>query len=348
MTLILVVALIVLPVMLLLSFAGCVGDDPETIERLEKEKAAAEEKIKAIGAQQEADKKKADDDAKTAADAAKYFNVVGRNDTLVSYWRLGEVSTGGTTAKDSVGLGKIPPPPTSTGRDGTYVNVQGISFGEKGALEPVKHIDDKAAEFLGTQGYVEVAYDVLRNPPFSFSVEFWVRPRGSSTTQQVVIGSYQLDAAGDVIMGFVLDVLRDSGLPRIRARLGNGTGSTSIEASLGDGLIHDGWRHVVMTYSKPAQALMLYVDAFDGKPDAQQPGVSNPAGVGYSAITNTTMPLRIAAGQPEQTLPVPAGGAGPSVAFFLDARLDEVALYRDVLDGATVRDHYLKGTSGPI
>ena len=328
---VLLIALLVLPVVLLFSFAGCTGEDPElTAAKEAKEKAEAE----VIRIQEE---------AKKQAEAAKFFNVVMGTGTLVSYWRLSELSTGGTTAKDSV------PPANNPPHDGTYMNVPGISLGEKGALEPIKHPDDKAAEFLGTQGYVQVDYDALRNPGGSFSVEVWMRPAGNETTPQVVIGSYELDPLGKVVRGFVLDMLRDQTPLRVRARLGNGTGFSSIEANLGDGSEHDGWRHVVMTYSQAGKSLMLYVNADDGKPDAQQPGTTNSAPVDYQAVPlGATTPLRIAAGQPEQVV---AGGGAPVVAgptYFFHGRLDEVALYRDALPGTDVRKHWLSGIGAPF
>jgi len=326
---VLLTALLVLPVVLLFSFAGCTGEDPELTDAKNAQKAA-EDKLNQIQAETAA-----------AAEAAKFFNLVTSVGELVSYWRLDELNTGGNTAADSV------PPANNPKHNGTYTNVQGITIGITGALEPIKHPNDRAAGFTGTGGYVNVDYDPLRNPPDSFSIEAWVRPAGNEVTPQVVIGSYEIDPAGNVVRGFVLDVLRDQANPRVRARVGNGTGFSSIEATLGDGSEHSGWRHVVMTYSKPGQALMLYVNADDGKPDAQQPGTANAAPVVYQAIPITsTVPLRIAAGMPDPVGVIAAGPVGPS--HFFHGDLDEVALYRIALQGPDVRKHFLSGIGIPF
>jgi hypothetical protein len=316
-SLILLIALLVLPVVFLFVFAGCTGDDAKLVAA-EEAAAAAEKKVEDAKTKEAADK-----------EAAKYDNVIKGESTLVSFWRLGELETGNTVAKDSAPVGPL---------DGEYKFLLGISRGQAGALT-FKDPNDKAAQFKGTQGFVEVPYNGLRNPPFSFSVELWLLPEGSSTQPQVVLGSYELDTSGKVVRGFVLDVLRAPTL-RVRARVGNDTDSTSLDADLGDGSQNGGWRHVVMTYSGATKVLMLYVNADDGKADAQLPTPVAPAPVQYKAITNTAMPLRIAAGQ----LEVPTGSVGApplgTVGLFFEGRLDEVALYRDVLDGATIKKHF--------
>jgi hypothetical protein len=322
-SLLLLMGLLALPVISLFAFAGCVGDEAAlTKERDDARKALDDEKKK------DEEEKVAQ---QAAQEAAKYENVVKSESILVSYWRLDELETGDTTANDSAPTGPL---------NGEYKFLQGISRGQAGAMT-FKDANDKAAQFRGTQGFVEVPYNGFRNPPFSFSVELWLLPEGTSTQQQVVIGSYELDADGNVARGFVLDVLRTPTL-RVRARLGSDTDSTSIEADLGDGLLHGGWRHVVMTYNGATKSVALYVNADDGKADAQLPTPTSPSPVSYKAITNTSMPLRIGAGQIESTLAVLPGGASPlgSVGLYFEGRLDEVALYRDVLDGATVKKHF--------
>lgn len=323
---VLVIALLVIPVILLFANAGCTGED--AILTAQAKQKEAEDHSKDIENQAAA----AAAAAKAAAEAAKYHNRVGNNTHLVSYWRLGEIETGDPTAFDSVPNNKL---------HGEYKNLQGVSRGETGALAPSPDPDDKAAEFLGTQSYVEVPYSGLRNPPLAFSIEFWIKPTTSTSTDpKVIIGSYELDAVGNVVRGSVIDLLRVPTL-RVRARLGSGSAVTTLEASLGDGSEHDGWRHVVVTYNGATKALMIYVNADDGKADAQLPSPSAPAPVAYQAIADTSMPLRIAAGQPE-TAALP--GPGSAVTGFLAARLDEVALYRVAIDGTTVREHFHAGS----
>jgi hypothetical protein len=325
-SLLLVIALLVLPIILLLANAGCVGEDP-VLEAQAKQREA-EEKAKDLERQITQEKEA----EKAAAEAAKYDNLVGGNANLVSYWRLGEVETGDPTAVDSVKVSPL---------HGQYMQLQGISRGEKGALALLPDPNDKAAEFLGMQGYVQVPYHGQRNPPLSWSVEFWIKPLvTNSNDPQTIIGSYELDTGGTPVRGFVIDLLRTPG-PRVRARIGNGTSMTSLESSLGDGMEHDGWRHVVVTYSGASKSLMIYVNSDDGKPEAQLPSPTAPAAIAYQAITDTTMPLRIGAGQPE--VPI-VQGAGGNVSNFLAARLDEVALYRVALDGTTIRNHFRAAT----
>ncbi len=325
-SLILPIVLLVLLVILVFAFAGCTGEDPALVAAKEEAERKLEEQKEKEAAEKAAEK--------SAQEAAKYENVIKNASTLVSYWRLDELETGSTTAKDSAPVGPL---------DGEYKFLLGISRGQAGALT-FKDPNDKAAQFKGTQGFVEVPYNGFRNPPFSFSVEVWLLPEGHATEPQVVLGSYEVDAAGIVLRGFVLDVLRDPTL-RVRARLGNDTDATALEADLGDGTQHGGWRHVVMTYSGATKGMMLYVNADDGKADAQLPTPAAPAPIAYKAITDTSMPLRIGAGQVEVT-GVPGGAPPGTAGLFFEGRLDEVALYRDVLDGATIKKHFEAAMGG--
>jgi hypothetical protein len=323
--------LLLLPVFLLFPFAGCTGEDYELKAHEAEERAtvaqkAADDLNKKI-AQDAKDKADADAAAAAAAKALLYENQVNANPNLVSQWRLNELETGNVTALDSAPTAPL---------NGVYQFLQGMSRGEAGALT-AKDINDKAVEFKGTQGFVEVPPNALRNPPFSFSVELWLLPKGTATQPQVVLSSYELDATGKVVRGYVLDVLRVPTL-QVRARLGNGAGFTSLEASLGDGLDRGGWRHVVLTYNAPTSAAMLYVNADDGKADAELPNPTSPAAVTYSAVVMpAATPLRIAAGQVEVAA---AGGAAiGTVGQFFEGRIDEVALYRTALDGSTIQNH---------
>lgn len=320
-SLIALVALLVLPVILLFAFAGCVGDDPVLRQQKEEAEKKLAEKEKEQVAQKEAEK--------AADEAAKYDNIVEAESLLVSYWRLDEEESGGTVATDSAPLP----------RHGEYKHLQGMNRAQTGALS-TKHLNNKAVDFLGTQGYVEVPYDALRNPPLSFTVELWLKPDGASTQPQVVFGSYELDPTGNLVRGFALDVLRGQTL-RARGRVAFDGQVTVLEAGLGDGLEHGGWRHVVMTYSGANKRLQLYVNSDDGKPEAELPTPANPGDVKYKAITDQTMPLRIAAGEIVQP-PQPIGGGAPQrVGMFFEGRIDEIALYRDALDGTTIKKHFL-------
>jgi Concanavalin A-like lectin/glucanases superfamily len=301
------VAVLVLPVVMLLAFAGCTGEDPV---------------LAAQKAREEEQKKQADERA-VAQKAKEYDVVIGNTPGIVSYWRLNEPSTGGTQAKDSA-----PDDP----KHGEYRNLQGVSLGQTGVLSPAKEGNDKAAEFDGLQGLVEVPFDSLLNPPLDFSVEAWVRPATGATGAQVVLSSYEVDETGAMKRGFALEVVGGAA-PKARARVGSGTGFASVEADLGSGSEHDRWRHLVITYSGGAKALKLYVNADDGKADAELPSLADATPVTYAV--NRGRPLRIAAGQVE--VPVPKDVPG----LLFDGRIDEVALYRVALDGTTIRNHFL-------
>ena len=323
-SLLLIIALVVLPIVLLFGFAGCVGDDPETIARLEEEKKDLEEKLKdeaeKVGAAVEQDKMDA-----AAKEAKKYHNVVKAEPNLVCHWRLSEGETGNAVAVD-----RAPDMPM----DGEYKNLPGVSRNVPGALALVTDPTDKSAEFDGTQGFVEVPYHLLLNPPLDFSIEAWVNPIGNATEPQVVVGSYDLDNA-KVVRGFLLEV-EMSPAPKVRARVGFGSDATSIEAALGDGTEHGGWRHVVLTYENVAKQLKLYVNADNGTPDAELGGTTGPP---VFFVSNASKPLRIAAGLH------PSQSTGATQHF--KGRIDEVALYRTALDGTKVRAHFLAGTSLP-
>lgn len=321
-SLLLTIALLVLPIVVLFGFSGCVGDDPQTISDLKDEnkdlKGKLDDATEKAGAAGE--KAKKDDDAK---EARKYQNVVGHEPNLASYWRLSEGETGNAVAIDSA-----PDMPMN----GEYKNPPGLSRNVPGALALVHDPADKSTEFDGVQGYVEVPYHLLLNPPLDFSVEAWIQPLGSAADAQAVVGSYDLDG-GKVARGFLLEV-EMAPAPKVRAQVGFGSDATIIEASLGDGTEHGGWRHVVLTYENISKQLSLYVNADNGTPDAQQGGTT---GAPVFFVSNTNKPLRIGAGlHPTQAT---------NAAQHFKGRIDEVALYRTRLDGTLVRAHFLAGTT---
>jgi hypothetical protein len=300
--------LAVLAIVLLFSFVGCTGEDPAI-----------------VAAQAKDDQKKIDDQkAQDAQKAAKYENVVAAAPGLVAYWRLSEGETGDTIAKDSV---------PAVPHNGQYQNAGGggVVRSVLGALTLGKDPNDKAAEFDGVRGFVEVPHDGLLNPPLDFSIEAWIRPSDSPAQPEAVVGSYEIDAAGNVVRGFVLDVLASAGGLMLRGRVGSVSASTELQAPLGDGLEHDGWRHVVLTYSATAHVMKLYVNSDNGLPRAA-PASSAPP-VFY--VANLSSPLRIAAGQ--------ASGSTPG--WFFKGRIDEVALYNVEIPGSTVKDHFLHATA---
>lgn len=328
--LMLLIPIAVLAIVLLFPFVGCVGVDPDVHEQTEKERDEARGKVGDLEKQIADDKKQDEDDKAAAAEAAKYQNVVLAEPDLVCYWRLNEPDSASPQAIDSA-----PDEP----KPGAYMLVQGLLHGQAGPLSP-KNAPNAAVEFLGTEGYVEVNYHPLLNPPEDFTIELWVRPPVPPepvVEPQVVVGSYELNPMGQMIRGYLLELL--PGTPQmIGGRVGSGTGATTIAAALPQPGLVDGWHHVVMTYSgKADKRLRLYVDAADAKFDKE---VSPATGTPVEYEANVSMPLRIGAGQPE------GPGLSPAVAgLFFKGRIDEVALYRVALEGAAVQKHFQSALS---
>jgi hypothetical protein len=295
-SLILLIAILVLPVIMLLAFAGCGKVIPLEQTPSEPNKQAGQ------------------NDGKSDPQTQPKYHEIILNEPgadIAGYWRFEETS--GTTAEDS---DKLEP------RNGEYKNLTGIA---RGQIRPLKGVtDNKVVEFLGTQGYVEVAYHGLLNPS-SLSVDLWVKPKGTSASQ-VLFGSYELDSNKKMAHGFVLDLLQTP--LRVRARLGNETSPPiSLEANLGSGNQLDGWQHVVLTYNDSTKQLTLYVNGNIGQP------AQLTAQKGYIPAVNT--PLRMGAGQIE--------GPGPQagdVGHYFAGYLDEVVLYRTVLSAGQVKKHF--------
>jgi len=303
-TLILIVAFVALPLVLLFGTAGCVGDDPALIDRARQEghdQGVAEGIEKGIGA---------------VGEEQLYDKSILKEPLLVGYWRLNEAQ-GQTTLHDTFG-----------NHHGEYRFTAGIALAQKGVLALFEDPNDKSAQFLGTQGYADIPYSPLLNPP-ELTIECWILPEGSDVGEQVVLGSYEIDATGAVVSGYMIEVVRAApvgGAPetlKVRARLGGGD---LLEADLGPGLQREGWRHVVLSFrrSTPSSA-KLYVNADGGAPAAEKDNVP------YVVLKNP-QPLRFGAGQ---STPGVAGA-------FFKGRLDEVALYNGVLTNAQIQTHYLK------
>ncbi len=258
--------------------------------------------------------------------AKTYDQIIREELHLVSYWRLGELKNATSAAKDSA--------PTQP-LDGTYTNLQeGVTMkrGESGVLSqaaatPVDP-SDKAVDFLGATGFVEVAYDQQRNPPMAFSLEAWINTVEGQPNPQYVVSSATVNGDGTLATGYVLDVAFNNDL-RARARLAVAIGvaqgpQIQLEFKLKDPSVQQvlgNWWHLVMTYDGAAKKLSLFVNGqIRGIP------VVLPAGSNFApAAAGTT--LRIASG--------PAPG---SVAF--KGKIDEVALYNVALDENTIMKHF--------
>lgn len=246
---------------------------------------------------------------------------------LISYWRLSE--TAGTVAKDSA--------PTLP-RDGEFKDTQdGVTLrrGVAGALaetaSPAVDPLDRSIEFL-QRAYVEVTYDLRRNPPQAFSLELWLNTAEGQQTPRYAASSCQVNAAGELTAGYAIEVAFNP--LRVRARVGmKNAGGQSAEFNQELALVNPvggKWWHVVMTYTGASRQLILSVNGVGQTVTA--PAALN--GFNYSAAISPT-PLRIASG--------PAPGATTPGKFF-NGFLDEVGLYNPPMSAAQVSQHFLAGT----
>ncbi len=252
---------------------------------------------------------------------------------LAAYWRLAE--TAGTGARDSGPLA----------RDGVYRS--GVELGRPGALV-ARQPEDTAVAFDGASGLVEIAVGTAAGvspeadplvPKLSFSVEAWVNlapdPAGGANRGEVVFDAAELPGDG-TIHGFSLFVARQSDPPSLHGVVGTGVAGTpdelvdEVRIGLPQAVLEGTWFHVVLTYDGSAGGRGLnlhlnYVDPASGKPARLKQTTPN---VPY--LPTRTQPLLIGAGQDAAGRP----------ANFLTGRLDEVALYNVVLPDPSIGAHF--------
>lgn len=254
-----------------------------------------------------------------------YPEMIGATPNLVAYWRLSEGVVADTVAKDS-GPNK---------KDGTYMNT--VTRSVQGALSVGSEPGDLSAEFDGNHGYVEIPYDPLLNPQIFFTLELWVRPPDAPSAQHVIAGAYELDGAGKLLRGYVLDHLPGSP-PKFRIRLGtqNAAAPVALAFDYGTGVDYDKWRHIVIVYDGSISTLTAYLNCRDGNPVAS---ITSTAGKPVTLQRNQAAPTHLAVGWEEKPHPAPV------LSLYYKGRIDEVALYNGVLDGATVKAHFIRATT---
>jgi hypothetical protein len=231
-----------------------------------------------------------------------YRDEVFNNANIVSYWRLNE--TTGTTAADS-----------KDGNAGTYKG--GFTLGAAGLLQGDS---DTAVKFDGSSGYVSVPHKATLNPA-KFTVEAVVTVTGGDGTYRAVASSRDIDAGSN--FGYILYV---SDKNQWEAWVGDGS-NTWVTLPLGkvdavklDGNPSRGPFYVAMTYD--GTNLKLHVNPID----QNDPDQVVTKATGYKP--NAKNELRIGAG---------ANEAVPT--YFFPGVIDEVALYKDALDFATLKKH---------
>jgi len=250
-------------------------------------------------------------------DPAKYHSLVLTGTELISYWKLDE-PVSSTRAEDSAPLPKNP---------GDYV---GPRANAAGVLQLGPDADDTSASFDGTTNHVEVIHETLMNPVSNtnFSVEAWIHPDTTATGRQVVVGSYRVNATSAVDRGFLLEI-EGGATPRVRARTApDGLVEAPLPPSVG------GWYHVVMTYQATAKTLRLYVNIADSLQPRATDTTANYTANRKVAATDVAPPLRIGAGQRQ-----PLATNTPP-AFFFTGRIDNVALYRGLMTAVEIKSHF--------
>ena len=325
-SLVLLVAVLLVPVILLFAFAGCgaFGTEPTP------------EGPSGPGSTNTPPKNGPPPSPALPGDP--YRSEIAKEPGLVAYWRLAE--TAGNVAQD---IGRFQ-------RAGVYAS--GVMLGQVGALA-AKQPGDTAVLFDGVQGMVEIKVGAEAGvippvpdpllPPLNFSLEAWVNlapdTAGGDGTPDVVFDSLQTRDDGTV-RGFTLLVQREpADAPTIAGLVGNGlTGTTlpdvtdEVTIDLPVGALVGSWAHVVLvrdgSTGASGRTLTLYLNYLD--PATGRPVRSVKTTPDATYLPNDAQPLRIGAGQ--------APGGGP--ANFLTGRIDEVALYENVLPPGRVEAHF--------
>ena len=309
--LVLAVAAVLVPIVLLLSFAGCASFT--AAESPPKPQAGPPLVVEPA--------QPPTGPPPTAQPNApeKYHSMVLGGTELIAYWKLDEVASVSAAEDSNPGVKY----------QGTYVGPHAVGAG---VLRLGPDADDAAALFDGAASHVEVPYQTLLNPASNtnFSVEAWIAPDAAATAagRHVIVGSYRLTAAGLLERGFVLELVGGA-TPLLRGRVApNGLVETALPPSVG------GWYHVVMTYQAAATTLRLYVNIATSLQPRATDATANFTANRKTTPADTAPALRIGAGQVE-----PPTAATPAGLFFA-GRTDNVALYRGLVTASQIRARF--------
>jgi len=229
----------------------------------------------------------------STASADEYGNTVNSMNPL-AYWRLGESS--GTTAADEQGLA-----------NGTYQN--GVTLGQSGAIG-----DDTAAEFDGSNDYVEVAHDdalLLDNG----TVSLWFNASDVSSHQ----GLFSKDSTGFDTGGHIHIHVQSS---RLKVRLQSDTTSYTVQS---DSLDTNTWYHAAFSFG--SDGMKLYINGVLADTDSYTGGLGPTSG----DIGNYE-PLAIGANtwQTDDTSITPLQG-------YFDGLIDEVVVFDTQLSESDIQ-----------
>jgi hypothetical protein len=213
-------------------------------------------------------------------------------------------------------LGEAPGATTAAdskdGNAGTYTG--GVTLGQPGL---VVNDSDTAAQFDGSTGFVKVPHnDDSLNPP-KFTIEALVSVAGGDGQFRAVVSARDVVQPAGSTHGFIVYA---SDQDNWEAWLGDGTASWQVVTGP---KATPGGHFLAITYD--GTTLKLYVD----------PAEDNSASKAAAYQPNTNQELRIGAGANEGT-PL----------YFFNGLIDDVAVYNDALDFATIRSHFVLAWTG--
>jgi hypothetical protein len=248
-----------------------------------------------------------------------YHSLVLSGTELIAYWKLDEAASVSAAEDSNPGVKY----------HGTYIGPHAVG---DGALRLGPDADDTAAQFDGSASHVEVPYQTLLNPASNanFSLEAWIAPDAAvmAAGRHVIVASARLNAAGTLERGFVLELIGGA-TPQLRGRVApNGLVETALPPAV------NGWYHVVMTYQAAATTLRLYVNIASSLQPRAADATANFTANRKINAADPAPPLRIGAGQLE-----PPTAATPPSQFFA-GRIDNVALYRGLVTASQIRARF--------
>jgi hypothetical protein len=185
-----------------------------------------------------------------SADPSNY-NATVQGLSPVGYWTLGETS--GTAAVDSI-----------SANNGTYNGTTGAT----GAAGAINNSGGNAAEFNGSDDYIEIAHDpayLLDNG----AIQLWFNADNLSAKQTLISkDSSDFDNGGH----FYIELLTTG---EFKVRLQSATDEYEIFTS-GAGITAGNWHHVVLTFG--AQGMQLYLDGSKVDSNAYTGGLGTTSG----------------------------------------------------------------------
>ncbi|HEX6575870.1 MAG TPA: hypothetical protein VF042_12950 [Gemmatimonadaceae bacterium] len=251
---------------------------------------------------------------------------------FLAYWPLNEAQ--GTVAEVS---GPLKPMANGvyTNAAGTPLGAGSFGVGKQGVLF-AKDNTDLAAEFAGTEAFIEVPFQAPLNvgPGLEFTIELWAKPDPTlGADRGVLVSSHHFESVAQQ-QGFEIGMLKVAGQThqQIYARVYSGTGSTQTEIAIQpvDGA-PDEWRHIVFRHGVVSgQGLAIRLRSQVLKTAKVEEKITTV--FSYENVTSQkATTLRFAGGH----APV-AGGGVPLYA----GRLDAIAFYNTQLSDAEIAKRF--------